>query len=134
MKKVKSNKIAHDIADAAMKLWTRKAAKLQVEAQEVEAAPDMCVSRYDAKELREQAHTAELLARDWKKKAHLALYPVTETQVLAMLKRLPAKDQKKICDEYGLFGGLHDELDIHQDFYVGIFNECVNALTPDPLS
>jgi hypothetical protein len=136
VKKVKADKIAHDIAIKARNKWVHKSADLLVQAQE-------CVDPSyadDAKEFRQEAKAAEILAREWERKADLALNPVSDPQVRAMLAKLPALDAESIMVMWG--GHLSNRGDPPADYYlppesdrlIGIFNECVDALTVDPLS
>ena len=58
---------ARNIARNAAAMWTRKAAALLVEAQEIDMNPDDYA--YDAKELRAKAYKAAQLARQWHERA-----------------------------------------------------------------
>jgi DNA-directed RNA polymerase specialized sigma24 family protein len=132
--KVKSDKIAHDIAIKARNEWIRKAAKLRVEAQQTELDGDIFKSKAakakakaNADDLRADADAAEKLAREWTSKAHNALYPVTEAQVRNMIDRLPEKQAEAITAHYDA------EAHIRPAFRVAMFNECVDALELEEL-
>lgn len=81
IQKVSIDKIAHDIAIAARNMWVRRAAMHQVE-QEYPLASK-----------------AEANAREWDKKAFLALHPVTDAEVIALAKRL-TQSERELAEQY----------------------------------
>lgn len=94
LQQAKPDKIAHDIAVKARNQHIREAAKLRVAAEDRENDPRPGGSEPGFRKedivakLIIDAELKEALAREWSEKAYRAMHPITEDQLLALLRRL----------------------------------------------